>query len=103
MMRKTAAFLALAALSTAAVAAELQLNGEYGCEDQSTHRSRLVLMQNIMSDNPHYVAQRAEMRESLINLSTYMCKPLNGSFKVIKRADGYAQVKTENGPLWVTE
>ncbi|MBC8786516.1 hypothetical protein [Pseudomonas fluorescens] len=102
-MRKTAVFLALAALSTAVTAAELQLNGEYGCEDQSTQRSRQVLMQNIMSDNPHYVAQRPEMRESLVNLSTYMCKPLNGAFKVIKRADGYAQVKTESGPLWITE
>jgi len=85
------------------MAAELQLSGEYGCEDQVTQRSRLVLMQNIVSDNPHYVAQRAEMRESLINLSTYMCKPLNGSFKVIKRESPYIQVKTDNGPMWVTE
>lgn len=102
-MRKAAAFIALAALSGAVMAAELQLNGEYGCEDQVTQRSRLVLMQNIMSDNPHYVAQRAEMRESLVNLSTYMCKPLSGSFKVIKRESHYIQVKTDNGPMWVTE
>lgn len=93
----------MAALSGAAVAADLQLNGEYGCEDQSTQRSRQVLMQNILSDNPHYVTQREEMRTSLINLSTYMCKPLNGTFKVVKRADGYIQVKTESGPMWVTQ
>jgi len=93
----------MAALSGAASAADMQLNGEYGCEDQATQRSRQVLMQNIVSDNPHYAAQRAEMRESLVNLSTYMCKPLNGTFKVIKRADGYIQVKTETGPMWVTQ
>ncbi|WEX18973.1 hypothetical protein P2T68_17180 [Pseudomonas sp. G11] len=93
----------MAALSGAAVSADLQLNGEYGCEDQSTQRSRQVLMQNIMSDNPHYVAQREEMQESLVNLSTYMCKPLNGTFKVVKRADGYIQVKTDTGPMWVTQ
>lgn len=93
----------IAALSGAATAADMQLNGEYGCEDQTTQRSRQVLMQNIMSDNPHYVAQRAEMQESLVNLSTYMCKPLNGTFKVVKRADGYIQVKTENGPMWITQ
>lgn len=93
----------MAALSGAVVAADLQLNGEYGCEDQVTQRSRLVLMQNIVSDNPHYVAQRAVMRESLVNLSTYMCKPLSGTFKVIKRADGYIQVKTDTGPMWVTQ
>lgn len=85
------------------MAADLRLSGEYGCEDLSTQRSRLVLVQNIMSDNPHYLAQREEMKESLINLSTYMCRPLNGTFKVLKRTDGYAQVKTEHGPLWVSE
>lgn len=93
----------MAALSGAAMAADLHLNGEYGCEDQATQRSRQVLMQNILSDNPHYVAQREEMRTSLVNLSTYMCKPLNGTFKVVRRADGYIQVKTDAGPMWVTQ
>jgi hypothetical protein len=97
-------FIALAlAISGAAQAASLKLDGEYGCEDQGTQQSRLVLMQNIVSDNPHYVAQRAEMRESLINLSTYMCKPLTGEFKVMKRQGVYTQVKTEAGPMWITE
>lgn len=97
-------FIAVAmALSGAAQAANLKLDGEYGCEDQGTQQSRQVLMQNIVSDNPHYVAQRAEMRESLVNLSTYMCKPLTGDFKVIKRQGVYTQVKTDAGPMWVTE
>lgn len=97
-------FIALAlALSGAAQAANLRLDGEYGCEDQGTQQSRQVLMQNIVSDNPHYVAQRAEMRESLVNLSTYMCKPLTGEFKVIKRQGVYTQVMTGAGPMWVTE
>ncbi|VVQ19900.1 hypothetical protein [Pseudomonas fluorescens] len=91
------------ALSGATQAANLKLNGEYGCEDQGTQQSRHVLMQNIVSDNPHYVAQRAEMRESLVNLSTYMCKPLTGEFKVMKRQGVYTQVKTGAGPMWVTE
>ncbi|MBB1614531.1 hypothetical protein A9978_19015 [Pseudomonas sp. UMC65] len=60
-------------------------------------------MQNIMSDNPHYVAQREEMRESLVNISTYMCKPLNGTFKMLKRSGGYTQVQSETGPVWVTD
>ncbi|WP_183000891.1 hypothetical protein [Pseudomonas sp. UMC65] len=102
-MRKTVVALAIAALSSTAAAAELKLNGEYGCEDQATQRSRLVLMQNIMSDNPHYVAQREEMRESLVNISTYMCKPLNGTFKMLKRSGGYTQVQSETGPVWVTD
>ncbi|MGY1448694.1 hypothetical protein ACW582_16050 [Pseudomonas chlororaphis] len=101
-MRYTFFALALA-LSGTAQAASLKLNGEYGCEDQGTQQSRQVLMQNIMSDNPHYVAQRAEMRESLVNLSTYMCKPLTGEFKVMKRQGPYIQVKTNAGPMWVTE
>lgn len=91
------------AISGAAQAANLKLYGEYGCEDQGTQQSRQVLMQNIVSNNPHYVAQRAEMRESLVNLSTYMCKPLTGEFKVIKRQGVYTQVKTDAGPMWVTE
>lgn len=102
-MKRTLIFLAAAALSSAAMAADLKLDGEYGCEDQGTQQSRQVLMQNILSDNPHYVAQRAEMRESLVNLSTYMCKPLAGQYKVLKREGVYTQVKTENGPMWVTE
>ncbi len=60
-------------------------------------------MQNIVSDNPHYVAQRAEMRESLVNLSTFMCKPLTGKFRVLKRDGLYTQVKTDKGSMWVTE
>ncbi|RVD77000.1 hypothetical protein [Pseudomonas koreensis] len=97
-------FIAIAmAFSGAAQATTLKLDGEYGCEDQGTQQSRQVLMQNIMSDNPHYVAQRAEMRESLANLSTYMCKPLTGEFKVMKRQGSYTQVKTGAGPMWVTE
>lgn len=91
------------AFSAAALAADLTLDGEYGCEDQGTQQSRLVLMQNLMSDLPHYVAQRAEMRESLVNLSTYMCKPLTGQFRVLKREGLYTQVKTDAGPMWVTE
>lgn len=102
-MRKTLIVMALAVLSTSAMAAELTLNGEYGCEDQATQRSRQVLMQNIVSDNPHYVAQRAEMRESLVNLSTYMCKPLTGQFKVLQRDGVYALVQAKPVPLWVTE
>jgi hypothetical protein len=98
------AFIALTlALSGAVQAANLKLDGEYGCEDQGTQQSRQVLMQNIVSDNPHYVAQRAEMHESLVNLSTYMCKPLTGEFKVIKRQGAYTQVKTGTGLMWVTE
>jgi hypothetical protein len=102
-MNKALLFLAVNMLSSAAIAADLKLDGEYGCEDQGTQQSRQVLMQNIMSDNPHYVAQRAEMRESLVNLSTYMCKPLSGQFKVLKRDGVYTQIKTDTGPMWVTE
>lgn len=102
-MKKALMLVALSALSAAATAADLTLDGEYGCEDQGTQQSRQVLMQNIMSDLPHYVAQRAEMRESLVNLSTYMCKPLTGQYRVLKREGLYTQVKTENGPMWVTE
>ncbi|MDQ0124706.1 hypothetical protein J2W17_003660 [Pseudomonas lini] len=102
-MKKALMLVVMAALSPTAMAAELKLDGEYGCEDQGTQQSRLVLMQNIMSSNPHYVAQRAEMRESLVNLSTYMCKPLTGQYRVLKREGMYTQVKTEHGPMWVTE
>jgi hypothetical protein len=102
-MKKALMLVVMSLLSAAAMAAELKLDGEYGCEDQGTQQSRQVLMQNIMSDIPHYVAQRAEMRESLINLSTYMCKPLSGQFKVLKREGAYTQIKTESGPIWVTE
>ncbi|WP_155953688.1 hypothetical protein [Pseudomonas sp. URMO17WK12:I12] len=92
-----------AAPSSSVVADDLKLDGEYGCEDQGTQQSRQVLMQNIVSDNPHYVAQRAEMRESLVNLSTFMCKPLTGKFRVLKRDGLYTQVKTDKGSMWVTE
>jgi hypothetical protein len=102
-MKTALLLMAMAAFSTAASEAELKLDGEYGCEDQGTQQSRQVLMQNIMSELPHYVAQRAEMRESLVNLSTYMCKPLTGQFPVLKREGLYMQVKTANGPMWVTE
>lgn len=102
-MKKALLLVAVATLSTTAQSADLTLDGEYGCEDQGTQQSRQVLMQNIMSDNPHYVAQRAEMRESLVNLSTYMCKPLTGQFRVLKRDGVYTQVKTGTGPMWVTE
>lgn len=102
-MKKAFVLLMMSALSSTAMAATLKLDGEYGCEDQGTQQSRLVLMQNIMSDLPHYVAQRAEMRESLVNLSTYMCKPLTGQYRVMKRDGMYTQVKTDNGPMWVTE
>lgn len=101
-MKYTIIVLALT-VSGAAQAATLKLDGEYGCEDQGAQQSRQVLMQNIVSNNPHYVAQRAEMRESLLNLSTYMCKPLTGEFKVLKRQGQYTQVKTGAGPMWVTE
>lgn len=102
-MKKALMLVVMAALSPTVMAAELKLDGEYGCEDQGTQQSRLVLMQNIMSSNPHYVAQRDEMRESLVNLSTYMCKPLTGQYRVLKREGMYTQVKTEHGPMWVTE
>jgi hypothetical protein len=59
-------------------------------------------MQNIVSDEPHYVAQRQEMKESLLNLSTYMCKPLNGVFPVVGRADGLIEVQGTKGNFWVT-
>jgi hypothetical protein len=101
-MRYAALLLAMTMLSATAMAAELKLDGEYGCDDPATQRTRAALMQNIVSDNPHYVAQRDEMREGLLNISTYMCKPLTGQFKVLKRADGYTQVETVHGPLWVT-
>lgn len=98
------AFIALALTFCGAAHAEtLMLDGQYGCDDQATQQSRQVLMQNIMSDNPHYAAQREEMRESLVNLSTYMCKPLAGQFKVIKRDGAYAQIQTDKGPMWITE
>lgn len=102
-MKKALVLVVMTVLAAGAMAAELKLDGEYGCEDQGTQQSRQVLMQNIVSDNPHYVAQRAEMRESLVNLSTYMCKPLSGKFKVLKRDGAYTQVKTDSGPMWVTE
>lgn len=102
-MKMAMALALMSALSATAMAAEVKLDGEYGCEDQGTQQSRQVLMQNIVSDNPHYVAQRAEMRESLLNLSTYMCKPLTGEFHVLKRDGAYTQIKTETGPMWVTE
>jgi hypothetical protein len=102
-MRKALIVMALTAVSTAAMARDLTLNGEYGCEDQATQRSRLVLMQNIVSDLPHYVAQRAEMQESLVNLSTYMCRPLTGAFKVLRRDGAYTQVQAQPVALWVTE
>lgn len=102
-MNKYLVAMVMAAASATTLAADLKLDGEYGCEDQGTQQSRLVLMQNILSDNPHYMAQRAEMRESLVNLSTYMCKPLTGQYRVMKRQGMYTQVKTEHGPMWVTE
>lgn len=102
-MKKAVMLVVMSALSTTAAAADLKLDGEYGCEDQGTQQSRLVLMQNIMSDLPHYVAQRDEMRESLVSLSTYMCKPLTGQYRVMKREGIYTQVKTEYGPMWITE
>lgn len=95
--------IALMASSSIAFAAEVSLNGEYGCDDPSTQRTRATLMQNIASDNPHYVAQRKEMTESLLNISSYMCKPLNGKFKVLARKDGYTKVATPNGPLWIVD
>lgn len=102
-MKHMVVLLAAWVMSSAALAAELKLEGEYGCEDQGTQQSRQVLMQNIVSDNPHYVAQRAEMRESLVNLSTYMCKSLTGQYRALKREGVYTQVKTESGPMWVTQ
>lgn len=105
MNKGTALFFGMLAVSTSLQAGDrsVTLNGEYGCDDPTTQRSRAVLLQNIMSDNPHYVAQRAEMRESLINISQSMCQPLNGKFKVLKKKDGYTQVKTESGSLWITD
>lgn len=91
------------ATSSLTFAAELTLNGEYGCDDPATQQTRATLMRNIASDNPHYVAQRKEMTESLLNISTYMCKPLSGKFKVLAKKDGYTKVAAPDGPLWISD
>lgn len=101
-MSKYLLSIVLALAATSATAAQVTLNGEYGCADMATQKSRTTLMRNIVSDEPHYVAQRPEMRESLLNLSTYMCQPLNGVFPVVGRSDGMIQVKGSEGSFWVT-
>lgn len=101
-MRGILLSIALSLTATGAMSAQLELGGEYGCADLATQKSRTVLMRNIASDEPHYVAQRQEMRESLLNLSSYMCQPLNGEYHVVGRSDGLIQVKGADGSFWVT-
>lgn len=91
------------ALSPAAFGANVTLQGEYGCDDPATQQARATLMRNIASDNPHYVAQREEMTESLLNISKYQCRPLNGTFKVISRKSGYTQVAVPGGAQWIAD
>jgi hypothetical protein len=93
--------IALSLTAIPAMAAQVTLIGEYGCADLATQKSRSALMRNIVSDEPHYLAQRQEMKESLLNLSTYMCQPLNGVFPVVGRSDGLIQVKGAEGRFWV--
>ncbi|UZJ58552.1 hypothetical protein OKW98_18415 [Pseudomonas sp. KU26590] len=101
-MRRIFLSVALSLTAAAAMGAQLELSGEYGCADLATQKSRTTLMRNIVSEEPHYVAQRQEMRESLLNLSTYMCQPLSGVFPVVGRSDGLIQVKGSDGSFWVT-
>lgn len=100
-MKKVALLIAAAAFATSALAKDIKLTGEYGCDSPETQQSRVVLLQNIMSNEPHYVAQRKEMTDSLLNISKYMCRPLNGSFKITKTQGPYSQVQTPDGLLWV--
>jgi hypothetical protein len=101
-MHKVLLVIGFSVCTVYAHAAQLKLDGEYGCADPATQKSRAVLMQNIVSSEPHYVAQRQEMKESLLNLSTYMCKPLNGTFTVLSRAEGLVEVQTSDGAPWVS-